>query len=127
MVTQKAQPEELPTGDGSVVEKGKRQYLIVPRRGSLAARAAIQPLSADVMKGLIGNIPDIDVVRVLQPKKGVSTFSTRPNEANEAYVVRMDRSRAELLKQTAPPHLIVEQDRFLDYGGMVHPQPRRGP
>ncbi len=121
MVTQKAQPEELPTGDGSVVEKGKRQYLIVPRRGSLAARAAIQPLSADVMKGLIGNIPDIDVVRVLQPKKGVSTFSTRPNEANEAYVVRMDRSRAELLKQTAPPHLIVEQDRFLDYGGMVHP------
>lgn len=121
MVTQKIPPENAPPGEGSIVEMGKRQYLIVPRRGSLAARAAIQPLSADVMKGLIGNIPDIDVVRVLQPKKGVSTFSTRPNEANEAYVVKMDRNRAELLKQTAPPHLIVEQDRFLDYGGMVRP------
>lgn len=126
MATQKTQ-----TGDRSapqkVVEKGHRQYLIVPRRGSQAARAAIQPLSAAAMKGLIANIPQVEVVRVLRPKKVVSTFSATPDESNETYVVKMDRNRAELLKQSAPPHLIVEQDRFLDYGGMVSPPTKTGP
>lgn len=104
-----------------IVEKAKRQYLIAPRRGSQAMRAAIRPLSAEAMKGMIGNIPNMEVVKVLKPKKVISTFSAMPNESNETYVVKLDRNNAELLKQSAPPHLIVEQDRYLDYGGRVGP------
>jgi subtilisin family serine protease len=113
------------TGEASshekIVEKAKRQYLIAPRRGSQAMRAAIRPLSAEAMKGVIGNIPNMEVVKVLKPKKVISTFSAMANESNETYVVKLDRNNAELLKQSAPPHLIVEQDRYLDYGGRVGP------
>src|SRR5881296_3024187 len=121
MPTHKTQTADTSTEQDKVVEKGKRQYLIVPRRGSQAARAGIQPLSADVMKGVIGSLPDVEVVRTLKPKKTVSTFDARADEANDVYVVKMERSRAEMLRQTAPPHLIIEQDRFLDYGGTVSP------
>jgi subtilisin len=121
MPIQKTHPAHVPAEQDKVVEKGRRQYLIVPRRGSQAARAGIQPLSADVMKGAVANLPDVEVVRILKPKKTVSAFSARSDEANDAYVVKMDRNRAELLKQTAPSHLIIEQDRFLDYGGTVSP------
>lgn len=114
-------PSDTAPKGGKTVEKGRRQYLITARRGSQAARAAIQPLSAETMKGLIGNIPEVEVVRVLRPKKTVSTFSARQDQSNETYVVNMDRSRAEFLKQAAPPHLIIEQDRLLDYGGTVSP------
>jgi subtilisin family serine protease len=79
------------------------------------------------MKGLISNLPQVEVVKVLRSKKVISTFSARPDEANEAYVVKMDRNQGELLKQSAPPHLIVEQDRFLDYGGMVSPRAKEAP
>lgn len=125
MVTEKTKHEEISAGKEKIVEKGKRQYLIVPRRGSSASRSAIRPLSADLMKGMmvnIRNMPGVEVVRTIRPKKVVSTFSLGANEANEAYVVKMDRNNAELLRQTAPPHLIIEHDRFLDYGGMVRPR-----
>ncbi len=131
MPTSKSQSKDAPTetaaSQNKIVEKGRRQYLIAPKRGSQAIRAAIQPLSAAAMKGVIANIPNVDVVRVIKSKKVVSTFSARPDESGEAYVVKMDRDRAELLKQSAPPHLIVEQDRFLDYGGIVSPPTKAAP
>jgi subtilisin len=105
----------------NVVEKGARQFLIAPRRGSAAARVGLQPMSAGAMRGLVGGIPGVEVVKVLKPSKVVTTLSTGPNEATEVFVVRMDRNRAELLQQSAPPHIIIEEDRYLDYGGLVQP------
>lgn len=106
---------------GKVVEKGKRQLLIAPRRGIGAMRAGVAPMSATTMKGMLGGLAGIDVVRVLKPKKVVQAFSAGTDQATDVYVVRADKDRAELLKQAALPNLIVEEDAFLDYGSVVTP------
>jgi subtilisin family serine protease len=101
--------------EGSV--DSQAQYIVAPRRGSLAARAGLRPMSAAVMRGLVTGIPGVDVVRVLKPRRtSVAAFSSGPEEASETYVVEMSRDRYQILKQSAPPHLIIERDAYLGYG-----------
>lgn len=108
--------------------QGKRQFIIAPRRGSQALGAGLRPLSAGAVRAVVGQLPGLDIVRVLRPRRTPAGRSLIPDEATESYVVRVDPDRAELIKQMTPPQLIVEEDAALDYGtpaGLSCPAPAR--
>jgi subtilisin len=125
--------EETPKTPGAVappgariLDQGKRQFIIAARRGSLALGAGLRPMPAAAVRGLVGQIPGLEVVRVLRPRGGVSALSLSPDEATEVYVARIDPERAEMIKHTIPPQLIVEEDVPLEYGAPAA-QPRPTP
>jgi hypothetical protein len=106
------------TSEERLVEKGRQRYLIAPRRGKLAASIGLQPMSAGGMKSAITNLERIancEIVRVIKPRRALSTLSTA-DEATEAYIVNMDEEYANVIMQSAPPNMIVEEDAYLTYG-----------
>jgi subtilisin len=110
------------------LHQGKRQFIIAPRRGSQALNAGLRPMPAAAVRAVIGQLPGLDVVRVLRSRRAISSFSLVPDEATEVYVVRIDHDRAELVKQTLPPQLLLEEDAALEYGtpaGLALPAPTR--
>ena len=117
-----------------LIEKGRQNYLIAPRRSKIAAIAGIQPLSAGGMRSAISNLKKIagcEIVRVMKPHRSLSTLSTG-GEAAESYVVQMDEDYAQVVKESAPPNLIVEENSHLIYGTYgiplepLHLKPRVG-
>jgi subtilisin family serine protease len=68
------------------------------------------------MRGRLSEIPGLEVVRVLRPRVAVSALSVSADEATEAYVVRVDPDRAEFIRQTLAPQLIMEEDGRLTHG-----------
>lgn len=111
-----------------VLDHGRRQFIIAPRRGSQALSAGLRPISSAAARALVGQIPGLEVVRVLRPRAVVSAMSMSGDEATEVYVVRTDPDRAELIRQTIPPQLIMEEDAPLEYGGpftLQRPAPSR--
>lgn len=125
-------PEDNATASGTtevMLEAGKRQYLLAPRRGSSALAAGVRPMSAGAMRGVVTQIPGLDVVRTIRPRRALSPMSVTADESTEVYVARIETDRAELIRQTAPPQLIVEEDAYLDYGGplgLLRQPPRFG-
>ena len=125
-------PEDNATASGTtevMLEAGKRQYLLAPRRGSSALAAGVRPMSAGAMRGVVTQIPGLDVVRTIRPRRALSPMSVTVDESTEVYVARIETDRAELIRQTAPPQLIVEEDAYLDYGGplgLLRQPPRFG-
>ncbi len=114
-------------------ERRERQYLIAVR--PLPGFAASP---ADTIHKALNQMEDIEILRRLRPKgfKGVGAGAL-PG-AQEIIVVRMDVQRAEALRQSAPPHVVIEQDARLGTGqatflvplaapwsGRVVPVPRR--
>jgi subtilisin len=102
----------------TLVDKGHQRYLIAPRRSKLAASIGLQPMSAGGMKSAISNLERIancKVVRVIKPRRKLATLSAA-DEARETYVVSMDEEYAQVIKQSAPPNMIVEEDAYLSYG-----------
>jgi subtilisin len=123
----KAQSVPAPPATRSL-HQGKRQFIIAPRRGSQALSAGLRPMPAAAVRAVIGQLPGLDVVRVLRSRRAISSFSLVPDEATEVYVVRIDHDRAELVKQTLPPQLLLEEDAALEYGtpaGLALPAPTR--
>jgi len=111
-----------------ILDQGKRQFIIAPRRGSQALGAGLRPMSAAAVRAVVGQVPGLDVVRVLRPRRGFSPLSLTPDEATEVYVARIDPDRVELVRQMTHPHLIVEEDALLEYGtpaGLTRPAPTR--
>lgn len=110
------------------LDQGKRQFIIAPRRGSEALRNGLRPMSAGAVRAVLAQLPGLEVVRMLRPRRPISALSRYPDEATETYVARIDPDRAELLRQIAPPQLIVEEDAALEYGtpaGLSRPAPTR--
>jgi subtilisin len=111
-----------------MLHQGKRQFIIAPRRGSQALSAGLRPMPTPAVRAVIGQLPGLDVVRVLRSRRAISSYSLVPDEATEVYVVRIDHDRAELVKQTLPPQLLLEEDAALEYGtpaGLALPAPTR--
>jgi subtilisin family serine protease len=104
-----------------VVDQGKRQLIVASRRGAGALAAGLRPMSSAALRGLIAQIPDAEVVRVLRSRRAVSALSVTPDEAAEVYVIRVDADRAELLRHTTPAQLLVEEDALLEYGTPAGP------
>src|SRR5262245_58842015 len=81
-----------------ILDQGKRQFIIAARRGSQALGAGLRPLSAAAMRVVVGQLPGVDVTRVIRPRRGLSALSLTADEATEAYVVRIDPDRVELVR-----------------------------
>ena len=108
--------------------RGKRQSIIAPRRGSQALGAGVRPMSAGAVRAVMGQLPGLEIVRVLRPRRAMSALSLTPDEATEVYVARIEADRAELVRQMMPPQLIMEEDAALEYGtpaGLGKPAPAR--
>jgi len=123
---------KTPTGatppPARILVQGKRQCLIASRRGSQALGAGVRPMSAGSLRAVMGQLPGLEIVRVLRPRRAMSALSLTPDEAAEVYVARIEADRAELIRQMMPPQLVLEEDAALEYGtpaGLGMPAPTR--
>jgi len=110
------------------VDQGKRQFIIAARRGSQALAAGLRPISAAAARAVIGQLPGLEVERVVRPRRGHTTLSLTADEATEAYVARIDPDRVEAIRQLTYPQLVVEEDALLEYGtpaAVTSPAPTR--
>lgn len=111
---------KAPTGGAPpaarILDQGKRQFIIAPRRGTRALSAGLRPISSGAVRAALTQMPGLEVVRVLRPRRPMSALSLGLDEATEVYVARIDADRAELMRQMTPPQLIVEEDEALEYG-----------
>jgi subtilisin len=96
-----------------IIGRTTRTYLIAPRRGTHAARLGLRPLSAATMRSAIQGL---DVIKTIRPRRGLGPLAVSADEASETYVARIEPDRAEALMKSAPPHVIVEEDRRVGYG-----------
>src|SRR5262245_12618743 len=111
-----------------VLEHGRRQFVITSRRGGQALGTGLRPVSAGAVRALLSQIPGLEIVRVLRPRAGVPVMSLSVDEATEVYVARIDPDRAELVGQSMPAQLIMEEDGPLEYAAPIalqHPVPGR--
>ena len=109
------------------LDQGKRQFIIAPRRGSRALSAGLRPMSAGAARAALGQIPGLELVRVLRPRRPFSALSVAPDEAVETYIAQIEPNRTELIRHMVPPQLIVEEDAALEYGTPAGLSPRRPP
>ncbi len=116
MATQNQSSGSPSTGATVPLDGGKRRYIIASRRGMAPATAGIRPMSAAHLRGLVKSIPGIEVERVIQPHRVPATFAVGADEATDLYVVKLAEDQAEMLRQSAPPNLIVEEDAPLGFG-----------
>lgn len=107
----------------------RRQYLIAPRRGVHARAAGIVPLSVNELHATVNQLPNVEVMHVMTGHKHSHLHSVRHDEATHTFVVKMESDHAHHLRNTLPPHLVVEEDHHLTYGrkpevegtGYLHP------
>src|SRR5215813_6599879 len=110
------------------LDQGKRQFIITPRRGSRALSVGLRPMSTGAVRAMLGQLPGVELMRVLRPRRSLSALSLGPDEAGETYVVRVDADRTELIRHMVPPHLVLEEDGAIEYGtpaGLSRPAPTR--
>src|SRR5262245_54230558 len=81
-------PSAAPSPGTRSVGHGKRQFIIAPRRGTQALTAGLRPISGAAARALIGQLPGLELMRVLWPRRGVSPLSLTPDEACEVYIGR---------------------------------------
>src|ERR1700751_620502 len=91
-----------------IVDQGHRQYVIAARRGGQPLGAGWRPMSTAAIRAAVGQLPGLEIVRVLRPRHG-SNLSLMADDASEVYVSRIDPDRIETVRQMTYPHLIVEE------------------
>src|SRR5262249_52864146 len=110
------------------LDQGKRQFIITPRRGSRALSVGLRPMSTGAVRAMLGQLPGVELMRVLRPRRSLSALSLGPDEGGERYVGRVDADRTELIRHMVPPHLVLEEDGAIEYGtpaGLSRPAPTR--
>jgi subtilisin family serine protease len=65
---------------------------------------------------MLDSLPDVDIVRTVKSRRRIAAMSARSAGPQETIVAKMIPERAEILKASAPPQVIVEEDSFLEYG-----------
>jgi subtilisin len=108
----------MPHSEETRLPPSAGRYLIAHRRN--AAARGLRPMSAGDMQNAVKSLPGIEVVKVIKPKRRLAAMSAAGAEGTETFVVRMDEQRAEFVKQTVPPNLIMERDASL---GITPPSP----
>jgi len=111
-------PSQTPEAEPQVTvvssEPEYRRYLIAPRRSMAARLAGIQPMSASGMNGVISTL-GIDVVRRIQRDEGVFGALSAQGEATEIVVAKLEPMRADLLRMSVPPSMVITEDARVDY------------
>src|SRR5215471_272066 len=122
--------ERAPSG---LLARRRRQFLIGVR-----SLPGFVPSPMETVYEALDRMEDVEILRRLRPKgfQGLGAASL-PGE-QEIIVVRMDEARAEALRLSAPPNVVIEPDAALEAGqatllaplaalwsGRVVPTPRR--
>jgi hypothetical protein len=94
------------TVEATVAVRPER-YLVAPR-----PLPGIQPMAADVILSTLSNMPDVRIVRRMQPR-GFGAFAAGGGGTPEVVVAEMDPARGAALVASAGPSIIVERDALL--------------
>src|SRR6266850_3008548 len=118
-------------GKVTPLEEVPRRFLIVPRRGLQAQSIGLKPMSLVGMNSVVETLKTmgVEIVEVRKPRQTLAAFSAASGEATETYIVRMHSEHARMIKEAAPPNLIIEEDLPLRYGRALEnpvPPPRTG-
>ena len=104
------------SSEAGTLARRKRHYLVAAR---VLPGLAASP--ANAIHESLKQMDDVEILRRLRPKgfKGLGA-AVQPG-AQEIIVVRMDDQRAEALRQSAPPHVVIEEDARLETGLSLFP------
>jgi subtilisin len=104
------QPRALrDAGVGGTVASRKPQYLIGTR-----PLPGLAPVPSELILQRLGEIGDVEIVRQLRLQRPEALArEAMPSLAAASIVVRMDDRRAEELRRTAAPNLVIEPDGLL--------------
>ncbi len=109
--SERSSASESEGATSGMLARRQRQYLIGirPVPGSV-------PSPADTIHETLNQMEDVEILRRLRPKgfQGLGA-GAQPGD-QEIIVVRMDEKRAEALRMSAPPHVVIEQDARLKTG-----------
>jgi subtilisin len=123
---------KMPEDKATPLEEVPRRFLITPRRGIQAQSAGLTPMRATDMTSVVETLKTmgVEIVEVRKSRQAVAAFTAVSGEATDTYIVRMHSEHAKILKQAAPPNLIIEEDLPLRYGRALErvpvPPPRVG-
>ncbi|WP_119270244.1 S8 family serine peptidase [Taklimakanibacter deserti] len=106
-----SEASEANRGTAGVLARRKRQYLVAPR---MLADLAASPSNA--IHESLKRMEDVEVLRRLRPKGSKGPGATAQPGAQEIIVARMDDQRAEAMRQSAPPHVVIEEDARIETG-----------
>lgn len=99
---------------GGAVAHARRKMLIVQRRG--LHHQGLVPMNSEALAATVAAMPGVEVLKVHPSHKHARRMASHPGEATERYSVHVDAHQVEQLRQSAPPHLIIEEDHPLRYG-----------
>lgn len=86
----------------------RERYMVATRK-----LPGVQPMAADAIINTLSNMPDVTIVKRVQPR-GFSAFAAGGIGAAPAIVVaEMEPARGAALQASAPPNVIVERDALL--------------
>jgi subtilisin len=123
---------KMPEDQATPLEEVPRRFLITPRRGIQAQSAGLTPMRATDMSSVVETLKTmgVEIVEVRKSRQALATLTAVSGEATDTYIVRMNAEHAKILKQAAPPSLIIEEDLPLRYGRALErmpvPPPRVG-
>lgn len=107
---------EASRGTADMLARRKRQYLVATR---MLPGLAASP--ANAIHESLKQMEDIEILRRLRPKGFKGLGAAAQPGAQEIIVVQMDDQRAEALRQSAPPHVVIEEDARLETGLSIFP------
>jgi subtilisin len=106
----------------AAVVRRKQRYLI-----GFRSLPGIMSLPGDPFLERLAQMDGVEIIRRLPPRSPQTSPLTLEAAAqstmfSQTVVVRMDEQRGEVLRQSAPPHVIVEIDAPLGYSNMLVPE-----
>jgi subtilisin family serine protease len=105
-----------PAGPTVTPPRAPAGVIVRRERYMVAARQlpGVQPMAANVIANTLTNMPDVTIVRRVQPRGfGALAAGGPAGVTSEIIVAEMDPARGAALRASAPPNVIVERDAFL--------------
>jgi subtilisin len=111
-----SEASEASRGPTGTLARRKRQYLVASR---MLPGLAASP--ANAIHESLKHMEGVEILRQLRPKGLKGQGAAAQPGAQEIFVVRMDDQRAEALRQSAPPHVVIEEDARIETGLSMFP------
>lgn len=109
----------LRSGAPAILPRRKRQYVVAVRP---VAGSAVSP--TDAIHDSLQKIEGVEILRRISTRgfRGLGAGVALAGQGiQDVLVVRMDDQRAEALRQSAPPQVVIEEDARLDSGPSICP------
>jgi subtilisin family serine protease len=111
-----SETSEARRGTAGTLAPRKRQFLVASR-----VLPALAALPADAIHESLKHMEGVEILRRLRPKGSKAPGVATQPSTQEIVVVRMDDQRAEALRQSAPPHVVIEEDARIETGRSIFP------